>query len=123
MTDPDMPIHVAVMNFPERTQTSRKTTLKTWTLDPAGAAGPTFAAICDYEPNRLRMEIQTLDFQIAITTDAPNQAAGTVSTTGAAPVQGRVLSTGQLYNYYGQDAFWIYNLNTITRVTVLKEYE
>lgn len=130
MTDaPIAPIPVFVQNFDSMPTAkvdipqARKTTFKTYIIDPAGAAGPVFQQICDYEPGRVRLVIQVIDASISITTEPPI-AKPDASTASTAP-QGRYLaaSTGFEYCFYGADAFWLNSLGTITRVTVTKEYK
>jgi hypothetical protein len=101
----------------------KKTTVKTYVVDPAGTAGPKNVQICDYEPRRYRMSIQVVDVSVTLTMESP-VASPDVSTASAAP-QGLYLPpniTSDNYEFNGPDAFWINSLTAVTRVTVVKEY-
>ena len=118
-----------IKNFadpPARPPYVKKTTVKTYILDPAGAAtgnGPTQVQICDYEPKRLRLTIQPIDVAVTVTLDAPTKSPDTTSAS-VAP-QGAYLPpipAGRPYEFFGPDAMWLNSLTAVTRVTVVKEY-
>lgn len=101
----------------------KRTTIKTWVIDPTGVNGPANVQICDYEPTRLRMAIQVIDVSVALTKESPNKSPDT-STASSAP-QGLYLPpnvAAQPYEFFGPDAFWVNSLTAVTRVTVVKEY-
>lgn len=121
------PIPVEVKNWAEPVKPPfvKKTTLKTYVLDPTGAGGQKSVQIADYEPHRYRLAVQVIDASVAITTDAPNASPDT-SAAGVAP-QGLYLPpnvASKPYEFGGPDAFFLNTLtgSAITRVTVVKEY-
>jgi hypothetical protein len=127
MTDMDVitPIPVQIQNWAPSIKPPyvRRTTIKTWVIDPTGAAGPKNTQICDYEPMRIRLAIQVIDVAVALTMEAPVTSPD-VSTASAAP-QGQYLPpnvANRPYEYFGPDAFWLNSLTAVTRVTVIKEY-
>jgi len=101
----------------------KRTTVKTWIIDPTAANGPAQTQICDYEPTRMRMAIQVIDVAVALLRDPPTKTPDT-STASTAP-QGLYLppnAGAQPYEFFGPDAFWLNSLTAVTRVTVIKEY-
>jgi hypothetical protein len=123
------PIPVEIKNWaePAKPPAVKNTTLRTYVLDPTGAAGPKNAQISDYEPRRMRMAIIVIDAAIALTLEPPVTSPDT-STASLAPQGGYLPPTATFtyanppYELFGPDAAWINNLGTTTRVTVLKEY-
>lgn len=111
-------------DFQAKPRFVRRSTVRTYIIDPAGAAGPKMLAFTGYEPDRVRTEIRVYDNPVAVTLDAP------VSTPddggmGVAP-QGMFMpvTTTVPYEFFGPDAMW---LNSIAganpaKVTVLREY-
>lgn len=122
------PIPVEIKNWAPPIKPSnpiKKTTLRTYIIDPTGVVGQKNIQICDYEPQRMRLAIQPVDVAITITNDSP------VTSPEAAPgvansVQGSYLPPlpgNTPYEFFGPDAFWINSLTGTTgRVTVVKEY-
>lgn len=104
----------------------KKTTIRTYILDPTGATGVgKNVQIADYEPNRLRLAIIVCDFAVALTFDTPSTSPDpslvTVAPQGAyLPVN----ANGAPYEFFGPDAFWLNSIaaNTPGRVTVIKEF-
>ena len=128
--DHTVQVHVTnldqIKNFadpPAKPPFVKKTTIKTWIIDPTGVAGPKNTQICDYEPTRLRMAIQVIDVSVTLTRETPVTSPDT-STASSAP-QGLYLPpnvAAQPYEFFGPDAFWLNSLTAVTRVTVIKEY-
>lgn len=124
---PDIPtFDVRIKNWADSAKPPvvANTTVKTYTIDPAGAAGNNDSRrtqIADYEPNRARLVIMVIDSPVMLTKEPPTSSPDTSTT--ATPGTGRYLPNG-LYEYvlYGPDAWWINSLAAITRVTVTKEY-
>jgi len=125
------PIAVRVVEFdqiknwsaPIKPPYVKKTTLKTYILDPAGTSGPKNAQICDYEPTRMRIAIQVIDVAVSLTLDTPTASPDT-STATIAP-QGLYMPPNPAsspYEFFGPDAFYLNSLTAVTRVTVVKEY-
>lgn len=101
----------------------RKTTLKTYILDPTTANGPKNVQICDYEPMRLRLAIQVIDVAVTLTLEPPTTSPD--ATTASTAPQGQYLPpnvAARPYEYFGPDAFWLNSLTAVTRVTIVKEY-
>lgn len=100
------------------------TTVKTYTIDPAGAVGNNDARrtqIAEYEPNRRRMVVMVIDAAVMLCKEPPTQSPE--ASTVAAPGTGRFLpNSTQEYIFYGPDAWWINSVTAATRVTVTKEY-
>lgn len=119
-------IKVTIKNWADAAKPPRvaNTTVKTYTIDPAGVAADNSARriqIADYEPNRLRMVIQVIDAAVLLCKEPPTQSPE-VSTV-AAPGTGRYLPNGLIeYCFYGPDAWFINSVAAATRVTVTKEY-
>lgn len=105
---------------------AKKTSVKTYIIDPTLATGPAFAEIGSYEPNRCRMAIIVIDAACALTLDSPNVPDAGNSIT-AVPNQGCYLPinvNAAPYELCGPDAMWIKALTANpTRVTVIKEYK
>lgn len=127
MTMPDErianPVPVEIKNWaePAKPPYVKNTTLKTYILDPLGAAGPKSVQITDYEPRRMRLVVIVVDAAIAILTDPPIAVPDT-STASLAP-QGLHLPISTIpVEFFGPDAMWLNNLGTVTRVSVIKEY-
>lgn len=120
-------IGVTVKNWdkaPKPTPRITNTTVKTYTIDPAGVVADNNSRriqIADYEPNRLRMVIQVIDAAVMLCKETPTNSpdASTVTVPGV----GRYLPNGLIeYAFYGPDAWWINSVTAATRVTVTKEY-
>ena len=131
MTDTVDPIAVRIVDFeqiknwatPIKPPYVKKTTVKTYIIDPTGANGPKNAQICDYEPTRMRLAIQVVDVAVSLTLDSP-MASPDASTVNTAP-QGLYLPpnpAGSPYEFFGPDAMWLNSLTAVTRVTIVKEY-
>lgn len=123
-----IPVPVDIRNWadsPAKAPVIKKTTLRTYILDPANVnTADRVISICNYEPKRTRLVIDVIDAQIGITTESVVTSPGVSVAAGPAP-QGRVLPTSgafEGYNFYGPDAFWIYPLGAVTRVTVTSEF-
>lgn len=101
----------------------KNTTVRTYIVDPAGAANNKNLSIAGFEPSRLRMALVVIDAAVAITTDQPSTSPDT-SSTAAANIGGYLPPNinGTPYEFFGPDTFWLNSLTTITRVTVIKEY-
>jgi len=122
------PIPVEVKNWAPQIKPPvvKKTTLRTYVLDPAGLIGVgKFVQIADYEPQRLRMVLIVADVPVALTYDPPSTTPDVASAPGVAP-QGALLpvnANGAPYEFFGTDAFWLNSLvGTVGRVTVIKEF-
>jgi hypothetical protein len=101
----------------------KKTTVKTYIIDPTAANGAKNASICDYEPTRMRLAIQVIDAAVSLTLDPPTSSPD-ISTPTIAP-QGRYLPpnvASREYEFFGPDAMYLNSLAAVTRVTVTKEY-
>jgi hypothetical protein len=131
MTNTIEPILVRVVDFdqiknwatPIKPPYVKKTTLKTYILDPTAANGPKNVQICDYEPTRMRIAIQVIDVAVTLTNEPPTSSPDT--TTASTAPQGRYLPpnvASKEYELFGPDAFWLNSLTAVTRVTVTKEY-
>jgi len=108
---------------PARPPFVKKTTVKTYIIDPTGANGPKNVQICDYEPMRLRLAIQVIDVAVTLTLDSPTSSPDT--TTASTAPQGLYLPpipANTPYEFFGPDAMWLNSLTAVTRVTVVKEY-
>jgi len=119
------PVPVEIKNWaaPIKPPFVKKTTVKTYIIDPAAALNQRTVQICDYEPKRLRMVIQVIDAAVALCLEQPVTSPDTSSATVANT--GRYLPpnvNGTEYELMGPDAFWLNPLATVTRVTVTKEY-
>lgn len=118
------PVEVAIKNWGDAVKPPivKKTVVKTYILDPTGVNGESKYQIAAYEPNRLRMVVQTIDGACAILTEKPINSPDSNSPTVA--VQGRYLpaSTANDREFLGPEVFWINALSASTRVTVTKEY-
>ena len=125
------PVEVSIKNWsdaPKPKTHVKKTTVKTWILDPTGAAGPKNAQICEYEPNRVRLAIRVIDQDVALLLEPPSAISDT-SANNKAP-QGLYLPAAfdaarasfVVIEFFGPDAMWINPLAGTTRVTVIKEY-
>lgn len=133
MTSPGMdrsetnpqPVSVKVNNFPESPR-ARKTTVKTYVLDPAATdKSQRFAEIAAYEPTRCRLVLQVLDQPIILIINESPIVTPDVTTVSAAPGQGRVIPASVEENVlYGPDQMWLNTVSgaTVGRVTVTKEY-
>lgn len=119
------PVPVEIKNWadPIRPPFVKKTTIKTYIIDPTGAAGPKNVQICDYEPKRLRLSINVIDAAVSMTLDAP-VASPDASTASTAPQGGYlpISVSAPDYEFFGPDAMWLNSLTAVTRVTVVKEY-
>lgn len=121
------PVPVEIKNWSDGTAKPRlvkKTTLKTYVLDPAGVAGPKNVQISEYEPKRVRMVVTVIDDHVALLLEPPIISPD-VDNPQLAP-QGlfiRGAGTNLPYPFYGPDAMWLNSLAVATRVTVVKEYE
>jgi hypothetical protein len=117
---------VKVNNWPDNEKTGkvRKTSVKTWVVDPASADW-WMVQISEYEPTRLRMVVQVLDAPVSLVVGETPKSKTDTTTASLAPGQGRVLvnNTAVEYVFYGPDDMYVYTLGTIGRVTVTKEYE
>lgn len=118
---------VSIKNWAEAAKPPRiaNTTVKTYTIDPAGAAGNDDVRrtqISDFEPNRLRMVIQVIDSPVMLCKEKPTQSPDTSTATSGGT--GRYLpnSLNVEYVLYGPDAWFINSTAAATRVTVMKEY-
>lgn len=127
MSQPDriaQPVEVTVKNWPDppaKLPEVRNSTIRTYLLALTGDG--TTVQICDYEPKRIRMVIIPLDSAIAVTDSVPTTSPDTSTATSKPASGGGVLPAGiQPYEFYGPDAWWITQLGTITRVTVIKEF-
>ena len=101
----------------------KKTTLKTYIIDPTAANGPKNVQICDYEPTRLRLAIQVIDVAVTLTLDPPT--ASPDATTATTAPQGLYMPpnvASKPYEFFGPDSMWLNSLTGATRVTVVKEY-
>lgn len=119
------PVQVEIKNWADSAKppTVKKSTLKTYIIDPTAVAGPKNVQIADYEPLRFRLLIQVIDVAVALTLEVPTTSPD-VSTASIAP-QGRYLPPNVAspeYVFLGPDAFWLNSLTAVTRVTVTKEY-
>lgn len=130
MTQPD-PVLVRIVDFdqiknwatPIKPPYVKKTTVKTYIIDPAGGGSGKSVQICDYEPTRMRLAIQVIDVAVALTMEAP--VVSPDATTASTAPQGQYLPpnvANKPYEYFGPDAFWLNSLTAVTRVTVVKEY-
>lgn len=130
MTHPDVqlqPVQVTVQNWtdnPAKPPVIKRTTFKTYVLDPAGTFGVKFTQICEFEPKRARLVIQSIEAPIGLYTTQPTVIPDPNGVAGALSDPGRYIPNGLAFEYafYGPDAFWINALGTLTRVTVTKEY-
>lgn len=129
MTQPDAipDIGVTIKNWADAAKPPRiaNTTVKTYSIDPAGPAGNNDARrtqIAEYEPNRLRMVIQVIDAPVMLCKEPPPISPD--ASTIAAPGTGRYLpnSLDNEVVLYGPDAWWVNSVAAATRVTVTKEY-
>jgi|SRR5882762_6569693 len=131
MTNVIEPIAVRVVDFdqiknwatPIKPPYVKRTTFKTYILDPTAANGAKNVQICDYEPTRMRLAIQVIDVAVTLTLEPPNTSPDT-STATLAP-QGLYLPpnvASRQYEFFGPDAMWLNSLTAVTRVTVVKEY-
>jgi hypothetical protein len=130
----EKPLEVVVKNWADsfaKPRLVRRTTTKTWTVDPTAATLAQYGAqqIAAFEPQRMRMVVQVLDAPVVILTEAPRNTPDTAtSAPGNVPEGGgRLLLAGGAgveYVFYGPDEFWINSITgaTVTRVTVTKEY-
>jgi len=125
----EKPIEVVVKNFSDRDAkppTVKKTSVRTYIIDPAAVGVNTNQQISDYEPRRLRMVIQVIDQPVTLTTEAPVKSPEPALTAAGPAPQGRYLpnSTAFEYIFYGPDAMWLNSItgSTVTRVTVTKEF-
>lgn len=122
------PVPVEVQNWapPIKDPVVKTTSLKTYILDPAGTAGPKNIQITDYEPGRMRLEIQVIDVAVVLTLDPPVSSPDTCTASTAPGSGGRYLPPNNTansgYEFYGPDAFWLNSLTAVTRITVTKEY-
>jgi len=118
------PIDVNVKNWadPVKPPYVKRTTFKTYTIDPNGVDGPKNVQICDYEPTRIRLAIFVVDAACALTLNTPTLSPDT--NTLALPPVGLYLqsSPARVVEFYGPDAMWLNSLGAETRVSVLKEY-
>lgn len=117
------PVQVEVKNWAESAKPPvvRNTTLKTWVIDPAGAAGPAQVQIAAEEPTRLRMAIIVSDQPVALCKEKPSVTPDT-NTVSTAPEGAYLAVTPRPYEFFGPDAFWLNAVGTVGRVTVIKEY-
>lgn len=124
MSEPIETVPVEIKNWadPIKPPYVKRTSFKTWIIDPAGVAGPKSVAFCSYEPTRFRMLIQVIDVAVTVTTDSPVASPDT-STASVAP-QGLYLppTLNYRYEFLGPDAMYLNALTAVTRVTVQKEY-
>ena len=121
------PVPVEIKNWapPIKPPYVKKTTVRTYVIDPAGTADGKNVSIADYEPNRMRLAIIVADFPVALTIDSPVNSPD-ISTAGVKP-QGAYLpvnANAAPYEFFGPDAFYLNSIATSTagRVTVIKEY-
>lgn len=132
MGDMDHEVSVRVVNLdqiknyadpPARPPYVKKTTVKTYIIDPTGVNGPKNVQICDYEPMRSRLAIQVIDVAVTLTLDSPITSPD--ATTASTAPQGLYLPpipASKPYDFFGPDAMWLNSLTAVTRVTVVKEY-
>lgn len=116
------PVQVEVKNYSDlvaKPKLIQKTTLRTLLVDPAGVVGQKNIQICDYEPKRVRLAIQVVDFTVVISAEPP-----AVSPDVSATPQGKRLAstTNFEYEFFGPDAFWINSTDGIAKVSITKEY-
>jgi len=120
------PVPVEIRNWapPAKPPYVKNTTVKTYVIDPAATVSNGNVQITDSEPNRIRLAIIVVDAAVALTTEVPITSPD-VTSVSAAP-QGAYLPvnaiTGQPYEFFGPNAFWLNPVSTVTRVTVIKEY-
>jgi hypothetical protein len=119
------PVPVEVKNFadPIKPPYVKRTTFKTYIIDPAGLAGPKNVAICSYEPKRFRMMIQVIDVAVTLTLESP--VASPDTTNASLAPQGLYLPPNvatRPYEFLGPDEMFLNALTAVTRVTVAKEY-
>lgn len=122
----NVPIPVEIKNWAPAIKPPfvKKTTVRTYVLDPAGIVGVgKNVQIADYEPQRLRMAIIVSDQSITLTIDPPSVTPD-VTTIGSAPQGAFLPVSNQPYEFFGPDAAWINSIlaNTTGRVTVIKEF-
>ena len=117
-----VPVEIKNWADPIKPPYVKRSTFKTWIIDPTGTTGPKNTAICSYEPLRFRMVIQVIDAAVALLLDTP-VASPDSGVIGLAP-QGLYLPLALAYRYefLGPDVMFLNALTAATRVTVLKEY-
>ena len=127
MTDPaenGQPVPVIIRNWadPIKPPYVKRSTFKTYIIDPTGATGPKNVPVCSYEPQRFRMAIQVIDAAVAVILESPVTSPDSGVIT-LAP-QGLYLPPNliQPYEFHGPDEMFLNALTAATRVTVLKEY-
>lgn len=118
------PVEVNIKNWtdnPAKPPVVRNTNPRNYILTTDASFDGQSISIAGYEPARARMLIIPIDAAISIVDHDPNTQPGT-STVTAKP-EGAVLPASTVgYEFFGPDAFWLLNLGTNTRVTVIKEY-
>ena len=128
MTDTDIstthPVPVEIKNWadPIKPPYVKRTTFKTYIIDPTGATGPKNIPISSYEPKRFRLIIQVIDAAVALLLESPVTSPDS-GVIGVAP-QGLYLPPNLIrpYDFLGPDEMFLNSLTAVTRVTVVKEY-
>lgn len=118
------PLPVVLTNFDGLyVKRPRLTVCKTWVLDPAKIAGPSYQQICQEEPTRYRLTVKAWTAAIAVCDSLPRTSPDTATAT-AAPEGAYVNANdgADPWEFFGQDALWVNSLGTVTLVTVVKEY-
>lgn len=131
MQFPEKPLPVVIKNFADldaKPRFVRRTTLKTYIIDPTAAtiAVNGMACVGAYEPNRLRTVIQVIDAPVVLTIDPPTTTPELASVAAGPPPNGRYLPQSLAFEYvfYGPDEMYINSItgSAVSRVTVTKEY-
>lgn len=120
------PVEVTVKNWPDPPASLPligNTNPRTYIVTTDNSFDGSAPQIANYEPKRSRMLVIPLDAAVSIADHQPNTAVGTSSASSKTGVEGAVLPVSNAgYEFFGPDAFWLQNLGTNTRVTVVKEY-
>ena len=118
------PVEVSIKNWADATPKPaliRNTNVRNVVLTTDNSLDGTSFNISTYEPSRARILIIPIDSAIALLDHPPNNPTGQSSVT--AKPEGAVLPVTTVgFELFGPDAFWIQNLGTNTRVTIIKEY-
>lgn len=128
MTEPSdrlsSPVPVEIKNWPDppaKLPLVKNSTVRTVLLAPGGDG--TSLQISDYEPKRLRMVLIVLDAPVEITDSVPTISVDASTATTKPGANGGILPNGiQPYEFFGPDAWWLTQLGTVTRVTIIKEF-
>jgi hypothetical protein len=127
MSQPDRipnPVQVEVKNWPDppaKLPAVKNSSIRTVVL--AGNLDGLNTQISDYEPRRVRMAIWVIDAAVAISDSQPNTTPDASTSTTKTASGGAVLPVSVIpYEFFGPDAWWLNQLGTITRVTILKEF-